>query len=245
MSASVQPALFDVDVDRPAPTREVQRVTCQTGNPEYYTPPAIVEAARRVMGGIDLDPATCLTAQEYIRAARYHTVEDSGLLHPWSGRVWLNPPYRMPEIQAFVLRLVEHYRSGEVNQAVLLVDAASDTRWFHVAMGAASAVCWTKGRLRFLRPDAGGGLTDRTAPTRGQAICYFGRDPKRFAREFSQFGRVVVLPTAAVCQWCEGRFTPARSDSKFCSAGCKQAAYRARCSLRLGVTQATEASDGS
>lgn len=35
---------------------------------EYYTPAPIVEAAREVLGGIDLDPASCDMAQETVRA---------------------------------------------------------------------------------------------------------------------------------------------------------------------------------
>jgi hypothetical protein len=59
---------------------------------EHYTPRDIVEAAREVLGGIDLDPASCLEAQQTVRAERYFTRGVNGLFQPWSGRVFLNPP---------------------------------------------------------------------------------------------------------------------------------------------------------
>ena len=39
-----------------------------SGNNEYYTPGQFIEAAREVMGEIDLDPASCALAQETVRA---------------------------------------------------------------------------------------------------------------------------------------------------------------------------------
>lgn len=61
---------------------------------EWYTPAAIVDAAREVMVGIDLDPASCLEANATVRAERIYTLADDGLSKPWVARtVWLNPPY--------------------------------------------------------------------------------------------------------------------------------------------------------
>lgn len=60
---------------------------------EHYTPPAIVEAARRVMGTIDLDPASSKLAQDKIvRARKWYGEHDNGFVQTWKGRVFLNPP---------------------------------------------------------------------------------------------------------------------------------------------------------
>lgn len=61
---------------------------------EFYTPEYIVEPARYVLGGFDLDPASSAFANELIRATIYYTEEQNGLLVPggWHGRVILNCP---------------------------------------------------------------------------------------------------------------------------------------------------------
>lgn len=66
---------------------------------EHFTSPRLVEPARYVLGGvIDLDPASCPTANAVIRAEMIYTAEDDGLHQPWGAldcppsTVFLNPP---------------------------------------------------------------------------------------------------------------------------------------------------------
>ena len=59
---------------------------------EHYTPLAFVTAAREVMGGIDLDPASSPKANEQIQAKLIYTPENNGFTKPWHGRIFLNPP---------------------------------------------------------------------------------------------------------------------------------------------------------
>ena len=79
------------------------RGTENTGEFERYTPAQYIEAARRVLGEIDLDPASCEIAQRTVKAVEYFTAKDDGLEQEWHGRVWLNPPYAQPVIAQFVL----------------------------------------------------------------------------------------------------------------------------------------------
>lgn len=51
---------------------------------EWYSPAAYVKAARNVMGGIDLDPASCALANQVVQAARYFSKDDNGLAQEWT-----------------------------------------------------------------------------------------------------------------------------------------------------------------
>ncbi len=51
---------------------------------EWYTPSYIIEAARQVLGSIDLDPASCALANQTVKAAKYFTVDDDGLAQSWN-----------------------------------------------------------------------------------------------------------------------------------------------------------------
>jgi phage N-6-adenine-methyltransferase len=161
-----------------------------TGEIEWYTPGEYVALAREVMGSIDLDPATSEMAQRTVKAGRFFTVADDGLAQRWSGKVWLNPPYAQPAIAHFVEKLVHEVEFGDVHEAVMLTNSSTDTAWFHHAVTAASALCFTRGRIRFVDPQ-----DDRTAPTTGQVFFYYGANPERFEAVFSRMGLVLPVPT--------------------------------------------------
>jgi hypothetical protein len=59
---------------------------------EHQTPAYIVEPSRRVLGKIDLDPASCTEANEVVQALTYYAPPFDGLTFDWYGRVLLNPP---------------------------------------------------------------------------------------------------------------------------------------------------------
>ena len=175
----------DIDAGTPAKEAEAKHVhvSANSGNNEWYTPSEYIEAARDVMGEIDLDPASCDTAQRRVNAGTYYTADDDGLSHPWSGRVWMNPPYAKGLVDEFAEKLSSHVKEGDVQQAVVLVNNATDTRWFAKLVSQASAICFPTGRVKFHRPDGSTG-----APLQGQAIVYFGDSVSAFINAFSQFG---------------------------------------------------------
>jgi hypothetical protein len=80
------------------------RGTLGTGENEWYTPAKYIEMARKVLGEIDLDPASSLAANDTVKAKEWF---DDGLTKPWRGRVWMNPPYAQPLIGQFITKLVE------------------------------------------------------------------------------------------------------------------------------------------
>jgi DNA-directed RNA polymerase subunit RPC12/RpoP len=52
---------------------------------EYYTPEEYISLARKVMGAIDLDPASCESANRTVRAEKYYTKKTNGLEQQWHG----------------------------------------------------------------------------------------------------------------------------------------------------------------
>ena len=65
----------------------------QSDQNDWRTPRKYLDAARAVMGEIDLDPASSAEANETVRAIQFYTENENGLGQPWKGRVWLNPPF--------------------------------------------------------------------------------------------------------------------------------------------------------
>ena len=167
----------------------VPHVSRATGENEWYTPPEYVEAARAVMGGIDCDPASSEIANRTVQAERFYTADTDGLDKPWGPRVWINPPYSQPLIRHFAQALVARVRGAEVEQACVLVNNATETDFFQSMLAVASAVCFPRGRIRFLDPNG----EPSGAPLQGQAVLYVGEDVAAFYEHFHAFG--AVLPT--------------------------------------------------
>ena len=161
-------------------------VANNSGNNEWYTPADYIALAREVMGGIDTDPATSEIANRTVQASQIFTAEDNGLTKRWSGRVWCNPPYSQPLISEFAEAIASKYESGEIEQACVLVNNGTETRWFQRMMRTASAVCFPRSRIRFIAPDGNSG-----APLQGQAVLYMGDNRQTFAAIFAQKGAVL------------------------------------------------------
>lgn len=141
---------------------------------EWYTPEGIIDAARALMGEIDLDPATCHAAQQVIQAVDWYTKDDDGLTQGWFGRVWCNPPYSYPLIEKFTQKALAEYDAGHITEGLMLVNNCTDAAWF-VAMAERFPLMFTKGRSKFWQED------QRTFATRqGQAIFYLGLNVERF-----------------------------------------------------------------
>jgi hypothetical protein len=161
-------------------------VSHNSGENEWYTPRELIAAAHEVMGGIDLDPASSVAANVVVQAARIFTLADDGRVQEWHGRVWMNPPYATPLISDFCEKLAASVEAGTVTQAVVLVNNATETQWFHRLASVAVAMCFPLGRVRFWNPAA-----ESATPLQGQALIYCGSDRQRFTDAFENFGCVL------------------------------------------------------
>jgi len=162
-------------------------VSNNSGNNEWYTPHKYVDACRSAMGCIDTDPATCKFANQYIGAAVAFTKEDEGQNQQWGGNVWLNPPYSQPDISEFSDAVVREWNSGRVESMCVLVNNATETAWFQSMLSDATAVCFVRGRIKYLNQEG----VPANSPLQGQAILYFGDKQSSFRKHLGAFGVVI------------------------------------------------------
>lgn len=163
------------------------RFVHNSGDFEWYTPVEYIEAARAVLGAIDLDPASSSPANEVVKAQQFYTLADDGLAQAWSGRVFMNPPYVNALVSRFAEKLAESVRAGTVPAAVVLVNNCTDTQWFRTLTDIAAAICLPTGRVKFWKPSPAPAMD---APLQGQAVIYIGPNTGRFRNAFRPFGEV-------------------------------------------------------
>ncbi len=158
-----------------------------SGKVEYYTPTNIIEAARRVMGGIDLDPASSPVANLTVKAASFFTQDDNGLSRSWGGRVWMNHPFGRDYNRLWVSKLIGEFRSGRVEQACYITFASTSEVWFRPLFD--FPLCFLSPRTNYRLPDG----TIFRGVTKGSVVAYLGDDVKRFVDVFGGLG-LVMLP---------------------------------------------------
>ncbi len=116
---------------------------CKQTTDEWYTPKGIIDA----LGHFDLDPCAASNRLWNIADTNY-TIEDNGLVLPWFGRVFCNPPYSRKLVSLFIKRMAEHG-----NGVALLFNRMDIAMWHDVIFPTADAMLVIRGRIRFIRPD--------------------------------------------------------------------------------------------
>jgi hypothetical protein len=149
---------------------------------EWYTPPEVFQA---LSISFNLDPASPTGGVPWVPAKRFLSQADDGLMQPWTGRVWLNPPYG-PSIDRWLERLARH------GDGLALVFARTDTRWYQEIARQATALCFIAGRLSFIRPDGSRGGS-AGAPS---VLLAFGLSCALALSE-SRLGQTLILPRVA------------------------------------------------
>lgn len=164
--------------------------TIQRDSDSWFTPSYYTELARDVMGSIDLDPFSSLTANEVVKANRFFDIKANAFKQEWfssSGTVFMNPPYGRNLIRPSIEVFIQKLHKNEISQAVVLVNNATETKWFQLLLENASSVCFAKKRISFHSPDS----KHVSGNTRGQVFFYFGEESNAFERSFNNVGIVL------------------------------------------------------
>lgn len=120
----------------------------------WLTPPDLIQS----LGEFDLDPCSPLN-RPWDTAKRHYTIEDDGLLMPWFGRVWLNPPYGR-ELSRWMEKMALH------QQGIALIFARTDTQVFHrYIFNTADSILFIENRITFHTPDGKKGKGNGGAPS--------------------------------------------------------------------------------
>lgn len=148
---------------------------------EWLTPPHIIKA----LGPFDLDPcAPSDTRRLWDMASAHYSAEQNGLVLPWSGRVWCNPPYGL-EASRWLDRLAGH------GNGVALIFARTETAMFfdHVWLKA-DAVLFLRGRLHFHHVDGSRAAANAGAPS---VLVAYGAENVAALRNSGIDGQLIIL----------------------------------------------------
>ena len=173
---------------------------------DWGTPPDVLDRLYQYMGGIALDP--CANARSIVKAKRLITLPENGLTVDWKssvdvtpvdvldttahvpvkqdGVIFVNPPYGR-EVKTWVNKCIAEAAKGA--EIVLLTAARVDTKWFHKLFDSADAICFWKGRLKFIDLNTGSQDDPAFFPS---ALVYWGPNIATFQEAFDDKGHVML-----------------------------------------------------
>lgn len=193
-----------------------QLINQTSGEVEYYSDPKITAAARKLLGRIDLDPASSPKANETVQAKAWFGFDPvggfvDGLFPKWEGNVWLNHPFGREESacvqpcerkkknpkhvchsihfhgnRAWINKLVKEFEIRNTVEALCICYACTSEAWFQPLMEYPQ--CFLSPRTNYYLPDG----TLKKGVTKGSVITYLGPDVDGFARIFQPFGKIKV-----------------------------------------------------
>jgi hypothetical protein len=106
---------------------------------DYYTPPFIFEALNLEF---DMDVCAPATGVPWIPAKRSVSVIEDGLITPWDGLVWCNPPFS--NISPWIDKMETH------KNGIALV-GVSKSKWCNKAWNQSGAIMLLPSNLKFIR----------------------------------------------------------------------------------------------
>ena len=187
----------------------VDCLNTQSEHGRNLTPVPIVESARKVLGGIELDPASDAIANQAVKAERFYTLEENGFDKDWvASTLWLNPPGKtrsngkLITASDWFAKLYRVWNLGKVTEAIGLVYRAGSIGSLGKSLLNSSKICLTcsggispivngSGRLSFETVDGNGDRHPQTSNTQSSLIFLLSNQPEtceRFSHEFQRYG---------------------------------------------------------
>jgi len=145
----------------------------------WLTPPSLIQS----LGEFDLDPC-CPNNLPWKTARQYYSLDNGqdGLVLPWFGRIWLNPPYS--NWVPFLEKLKKH------DDGVALIFARTETKGFfdHIWEDADS-ILFLKRRIKFVKADLSAGGSS-TAPS---VLIAYGKNNTETLKNSKLEGKLIYL----------------------------------------------------
>ena len=140
--------------------------------PTWWTPPAITNAVLDALGinRFDLDP--CSPSTPTVPTHLHYTEADGGLWHPWSGIVWLNPPY--DAVPAWCNRAIDAIATGECKKVISIVPFRPETSHWQVLVTSGADILVLRKRPYF-------GGRNYTLPSASAIVAWRLKNDELFA----------------------------------------------------------------
>lgn len=148
---------------------------------EWYTPPHVFAA----MGArFDLDVAAPPGGIAWVPADAFISKGEDGLSMPWSGFVWMNPPFGARNgLVPWLERFFEH------GNGVALVPDRTSAPWWQDYAKRADLALFVGKKLRFIRPDGSEGKS----PAQGTTLLAVGQRGVAALRRAHLLGLGLIL----------------------------------------------------
>jgi len=146
----------------------------------WVTPKWIVDR----LAPFDLDPCAA-TPQPWPTATRMIGEQENGLLCPWGGFVWCNPPYGR-SLGVWLERMAVH------NNGIALVFARTDTQaFFRHVWPFATSLLFIEGRITFCTPE---GVPAKEGHNSGgpSVLIGYGAEAHRRLSACSDLGAIAI-----------------------------------------------------
>jgi hypothetical protein len=129
---------------------------------QWFTPQYIFDA---IGLEFDMDPCSPGAGLTNVPAKKHLTIVEDGLVTPWEGTVFVNPPYGK-HTPVWMKKLADH------GDGIALVFARTDVKWFQENVDRSSAVCFIASRVKFHKGHIGAGSQVGTPGAGSMLIAY-------------------------------------------------------------------------